>query len=78
MRRACLDGGSKEVRDDHEQDRSENEVGEAEFFAERGGVSLHRPFSSASLGAGDGSQRSGAPRLREETARGKLPTNRRR
>ncbi len=40
MRRTRFDGGSEKIRNDDKQDRSENEVGEAELFTKGRAVGL--------------------------------------
>jgi hypothetical protein len=48
VHRAGFDDGSQEIRDDHQKDRSKNEVGEAEFLEERRAVRLKGCFGSDS------------------------------
>ena len=75
MRRAGSDRGLKEIREDHEEDRSENEVGEAKFVKERRAVRLKGHFRGDSRSNSDSCQSSGAPRLGEGSARRKLSAN---
>jgi hypothetical protein len=40
VRRAGFDGGAEEIREHNKEDRGEDEVGEAEFFAKGEGWSV--------------------------------------
>src|SRR5882757_4472315 len=59
MRRAGLYRRAEKIRNDHQQDRSENEVGEAEFFSERSGRGRGLQFGNGRRGAAEGGQVSG-------------------
>src|SRR5882757_8856108 len=59
MRRAGLDRRAKKIRNDHQQDRSENEVGEAELFSEGGCGRRGLQFGDGRRGAAEGGQVSG-------------------
>src|SRR5258708_37042977 len=59
MRRAGLYRRAEKIRNDHQQDRSENEVGEAELFPEGGGGRRGLQFGNGRRGAAAGGQVSG-------------------
>src|SRR5258708_6321494 len=59
MRRAGLYRRAEKIRNDHQQDRSENEVGEAELFSERSGRGRGLQFGNGRRGAAEGGQVSG-------------------